>query len=225
MGPVTRGFIFGAAWPTVIMMAGLQGAGKTTTCGKLAKIPGEQGASPHSCGGGPTAPGRRRQLRVVGETVGVPVYTIRPRSRARAGGKGGCGGRLPRRDCAGEAAGRDVVILDTAGRLHIDDELWGNSRKSTRKSAPIRFTWCSTHERAGRSEQRKAFNDQLELDGLILTKFDSDTRGGALLSARCHRQAGKIPGCRREIRALEASPPEGFSSGILADTQNFTGLR
>src|SRR3954468_11369085 len=124
MGPVDTGIYFVQPGPTVIMMCGLQGSGKTTTCGKLAKFLVSKGHQPLLAAADLQRPAAIEQLRVLGEQVGVPVYT--DISKAAPHGqvvKGAAVNVLPPGIQQGKTTGRDVVILDTAGRLHIDEEL------------------------------------------------------------------------------------------------------
>src|SRR5204863_7104682 len=126
MGPVDTNVYFVQPGPTIIMMCGLQGSGKTTTCGKLAKYLVAKGHHPLLAAADLQRPAAIEQLRVLGEQVGVPVYT--DISKAAARGQVAKGAAVSVCRAAVNQAknnGRDVVILDTAGRLHIDDELMG----------------------------------------------------------------------------------------------------
>src|SRR5688572_2672471 len=130
MGPVDTRIYTVQPPPTVIMMAGLQGSGKTTTCGKLARYLVSKGHHPLLCAADLQRPAAVEQLRVIGEQVGVPVYTditkAAPHGQvAKGAAVSVC--RAAISDAKGK--GRDVVILDTAGRLHIDDELMGELRE------------------------------------------------------------------------------------------------
>ena len=116
-----------------------------------------------------------------------------------------------------KATGRDVVILDTAGRLHIDDELMGELREINAQLKPHQI-YLVLDAMSGQDavNSAKAFNEQLELDGLILTKFDSDTRGGALLSAKMVTgKPVKFLGTGEKLDALEEFRPEGMAQRIL----------
>jgi signal recognition particle subunit SRP54 len=116
-----------------------------------------------------------------------------------------------------KATGRDVVILDTAGRLHIDDELMGELRDVNAQLKPHQvFLVLDAMSGQDAVNSAKAFNDQLEIDGLILTKFDSDTRGGALLSAKMVTgKPVKFLGTGEKLDALEEFRPEGMAQRIL----------
>jgi signal recognition particle subunit SRP54 len=129
LGPVDTAIYFVQPGPTVIMMCGLQGSGKTTTCGKLAKYLVGKGHHPMLAAADLQRPAAVEQLRVVGQQVDVPVYTddtkIAPHGQVQRGAAVSvCRAAIAQ----GKSSGRDVVILDTAGRLHIDDELMGELR-------------------------------------------------------------------------------------------------
>src|SRR3954469_1683867 len=218
MGPVDTRIYFVQPGPTVIMMAGVQGSGKTTTCGKLAKYLVSKGHHPLLAAADLQRPAAVEQLRQVGEQVGVPVYTddskIAPHGQvARGAAVAVC------RAAVAEAkkTGRDVVILDTAGRLHIDDELMGELKEVNKQLSPHQvFLVLDAMSGQDAVNSAKAFNEQLELDGLILTKFDSDTRGGALLSAKMITgQPVKFLGVGEKLDALEEFRPEGTAQRIL----------
>jgi signal recognition particle subunit SRP54 len=218
MGPVDTRIYFVQPGPTVIMMAGLQGSGKTTTCGKLAKFLIGKGHHPLLAAADLQRPAAVEQLRQVGATVGVPVYSddskIAPHGQvAKNAAVSVC------RAAVAEAkkTGRDVVILDTAGRLHIDDELMGELREVNTQLKPHQI-YLVLDAMSGQDavNSAKAFNEQLELDGLILTKFDSDTRGGALLSAKMITgKPVKFLGVGEKFDALEEFRPEGMAQRIL----------
>src|SRR3712207_6489531 len=126
MGPVDTNIYFVQPGPTIIMMAGLQGSGKTTTSGKLAKYLLSKGHHPLLAAADLQRPAAVEQLRVVGEQVGVPVYTDQSKVAPHGQVAKGAAVAVCRAAVAqAKAIGRDVVILDTAGRLHIDDELMG----------------------------------------------------------------------------------------------------
>ncbi len=177
MGPVDSRIPFVTPGPTVILMAGLQGSGKTTTCGKLAKYIMSKGHRPLLVAADLKRPAAIDQLEVIGEQVGVPVYTER-------------GHQSPVKVCRNgiieaRKLDRDVVILDTAGRLAIDEELMAEIAQIEQATSPHQV-YLVIDAMTGQDAviTAKHFNERLELDGLILTKFDSDTRGGAALSAK-----------------------------------------
>jgi signal recognition particle subunit SRP54 len=218
MGPVDTRIYFVQPGPTVIMMAGLQGAGKTTTCGKLAKYLVGKGHHPMLAAADLQRPAAVEQLRVVGEQVGVPVYTdptkVAPHGQvAKGAAVAVCRAAIAQ----AKQTGRDVVILDTAGRLHIDDDLMGELKEVNNTIKPHQI-YLVLDSMSGQDavNSAKAFNEQLELDGLILTKFDSDTRGGALLSAKMITgKPVKFLGVGEKFDALEEFRPEGMAQRIL----------
>ncbi len=218
MGPVDTRIYFVQPPPTVIMMCGLQGSGKTTTCGKLAKYLLAQGHHPMLAAADLQRPAAVEQLRVIGEQVGVPVY-VDPSKVAEHGQvtKGAAVAVCRAAINQAKANGRDVVILDTAGRLHIDDELMGELKEINAQLNPHQI-YLVLDAMSGQDavNSAKAFNEQLELDGLILTKFDSDTRGGALLSAKMVTgKPVKFLGVGEKLDRLEEFRPEGMAQRIL----------
>src|SRR3954470_18188996 len=218
MGPVDTNIYFVQPGPTVIMMCGLQGSGKTTTCGKLAKFLVSKGHNPLLAAADLQRPAAIEQLRVLGEQVGVPVYT--DISKAAPHGqvvKGAAVSVCRAAITQAKNNGRDVVILDTAGRLHIDDELMGELGDINTQIKPAQI-YLVLDAMSGQDavNSAKAFNEKLELDGLILTKFDSDTRGGALLSAKMVTgKPVKFLGVGEKLDRLEEFRPEGMAQRIL----------
>lgn len=194
---------------TVIMMCGLQGSGKTTTCGKLAKLIEEGKKRTLLVAADLQRPAAIEQLRVLGEQVGVPVY-FEP------------GETDPVKVCRNaikEAKKQqvDVVILDTAGRLAIDTELMAQLQRIDRQVQPdqvILVVDGMTGQDAVNSA--RAFNEALELDGVIMTKLDGDARGGALLSVKHVTGVPvKFIGTGEHLDALELFRPDGMASRIL----------
>jgi signal recognition particle subunit SRP54 len=218
LGPVDTRIYFVQPGPTIIMMCGLQGSGKTTTCGKLAKYLISKGHHPLLAAADLQRPAAVEQLRVLGEQVGVPVYKddskIAPHGQVvRGAAVSVCRAAI----ASAKAGGQDVVILDTAGRLHIDDALMGELREINTQLQPHQI-YLVLDSMSGQDavNSAKAFNQQLELDGLILTKLDSDTRGGALLSAKMVTgKPVKFLGVGEKLDALEEFRPEGMASRIL----------
>ena len=161
--------------PTVVLLAGLQGAGKTTNAAKLAQWFLRQGRSPLLVGADLQRPAAVEQLRTLGERVGVPVFS-HPSGPVKAA-----------KTSLAEAArtGRDVVIVDTAGRLAIDAEMMDQVRRISRAVQP-HYTFLVVDATVGQDAVNSArtFHDTLALDGVILTKLDGDARGGAALSVR-----------------------------------------
>src|SRR5687767_766021 len=218
MGPVDTRIYTVQPPPTVIMMAGLQGAGKTTTCGKLAKYLVSKGHHPLLAAADLQRPAAVEQLRVIGEQVGVPVYT--DNTKVAPHGQVSKGAAVAVCRAAVQQAkntGRDIVILDTAGRLHIDDALMGELKEVNAQLKPHQvFLVLDSMSGQDAVNSAKAFNEQLEIDGLILTKFDSDTRGGALLSAKMITGTPvKFIGVGEKLDALEEFRPEGMAQRIL----------
>jgi len=218
MGPVDTTIYFVQPGPTVIMMCGLQGSGKTTTCGKLAKFLVGKGHHPLLAAADLQRPAAIEQLRVLGEQVGVPVYTDISKAAPHGQVVKGAAVNVCRAAVnQAKTSGRDVVILDTAGRLHIDDELMGELGDINTQIKPAQI-YLVLDAMSGQDavNSAKAFNEKLELDGLILTKFDSDTRGGALLSAKMVTgKPVKFLGVGEKLDALEEFRPEGMAQRIL----------
>lgn len=210
MGPVDHSLHFAKGSVTVLMMCGLQGAGKTTTCGKLAKLLQSEGRKPLLVAADLQRPAAIEQLRVVGEQVGVPVHTEDPADSS------------PLKVCQNGVAkakkeGADVVILDTAGRLHVDDELMNELEQIDRRVQPHQILLvCDAMTGQDAVNSAKTFNDALELDGVILTKLDGDTRGGAALSVK---EVTGVPikfiGVGEQLDKLELFHPDRMASRIL----------
>jgi signal recognition particle subunit SRP54 len=218
LGPVDTRIYMVQPGPTVIMMCGLQGSGKTTTSGKLAAYLKGKGHHPLLAADDLQRPAAVEQLRVIGEQVGVPVYTdvtkVAPHGEVAKGAAVSVA-----RAAVNEArkTGRDIVILDTAGRLAIDQELMNELREINTAINPQQI-YLVLDSMTGQDavNSAKAFNEQLELDGLILTKLDSDTRGGALLSAKMVTgKPVKFLGVGEKLDRLEEFRPEGIAQRIL----------
>jgi signal recognition particle subunit SRP54 len=200
------------------MMCGLQGSGKTTTCGKLALYLQSKGRHPLLAAADLQRPAAVQQLRVLGEQTGVPVYA--DESKIASHGNVAKGSAVAVcRAAINEAKklGKDVVILDTAGRLAIDQELMDELKEVNTQLNPQQvFLVLDAMTGQDAVNSAKAFNEQLELDGLILTKFDSDTRGGALLSAKMVTgKPVKFLGVGEKLDRLEEFRPEGMAQRIL----------
>lgn len=195
--------------PTIIMLVGLQGSGKTTASGKLALLLKNQARHPLLVAADVYRPAAIQQLQVLGESIQVPVFTIQ-------------GSKDPVTICSvalqqAKQAHQDVVILDTAGRLHIDDEMMNElSRiKSVVKPDEILLV---VDGMTGQDAVNVAesFNKQLDINGSILTKLDGDARGGAALSIRAVTQKPiKFIGIGEKLDALELFHPERMASRIL----------
>ena len=218
MGPVDTKVYTVQPGPTVIMMAGLQGSGKTTTCAKLAIFLKSRGHQPMLAALDLQRPAAVQQLRVVGEQAGVPVYA--DDSKIAPHGEVAKGAAVAVANAAVKEAkkqGRDILILDTAGRLAIDGPLMEELREVNLAVRPHQiFLVLDSMTGQDAVESAKAFNEKLELDGLILTKLDSDTRGGALLSAKMVTgKPVKFLGVGEKLDRLEEFRPEGMAQRIL----------
>jgi len=194
---------------TTIMLCGLQGSGKTTTSGKLGKMLLQSGRKPMFVAADLQRPAAIDQLEILGGQLSVPVFVDReskdPVDVCRRALK------------EAKAKEVDVVILDTAGRLHIDDELMKQLDEIDRKVQPDQVYFvvdAMTGQDAVNSA--KAFNDALELDGVILTKLDGDARGGAALSVKAITGVPiKFIGVGETLDALEAFHPDRMASRML----------
>jgi signal recognition particle subunit SRP54 len=175
LGGETLKITYASKPPTVVLMAGLQGAGKTTATAKLARWFKQQGRNPMLVGADLQRPAAVEQLRILGEQVGVPVFSADtdPVSVARQSIE-------EARD-----KGRDVVIVDTAGRLAIDAELMEQVRQISEATKPD-YTFLVIDAMTGQDAVNvaEAFHQTLALDGVILSKLDGDARGGAALSVK-----------------------------------------
>jgi signal recognition particle subunit SRP54 len=209
MGPVDPRIPYVTPGPTVILLAGLQGSGKTTTCGKLAKYAMNSGKRPMLVAADLKRPAAIDQLEVIGEQVGVPVYTERGHENAVKVCRNGIVGARKQ--------DRDLVILDTAGRLAIDEDLMEEIAQIEKAATPHQV-YLVIDAMTGQDavNTAKHFNDRLELDALILTKFDSDTRGGAALSAKTVTgKPIKFMGVGEKLDALEEFHAERMAGRIL----------
>ena len=199
---------FASKIPTVILMCGLQGSGKTTHSAKLAKRLKNQGHRPMLVGCDIYRPAAIEQLKVLGEKIGVPVFekgTQKPEKTAVEAVKHA-------RDY-----GNDFVILDTAGRLHIDIELMEELRRIC-KSVEVNEILLVVDSMVGQDAVNiaKTFNETLEISGVILTKLDGDTRGGAALSVKAVTgKPIKFIGTGEKIDDLEEFHPDRMASRIL----------
>jgi signal recognition particle subunit SRP54 len=197
-----------SAPPTVILLAGLQGTGKTTTAAKLASWLKREGKKPLLVACDIYRPGAILQLQTVGKQVGVPVFemgTAPPPQIAQAALKH-----------AREHA-NDIVILDTAGRLHVDEVMMEEVRKVHEVSAPHE-TLLVLDAMTGQDavNAASAFNEILPLSGVILTKLDGDARGGAILSVRAVTGVPvKFVGLGEKLDALEPFHPDRMAGRIL----------
>ncbi len=196
--------------PTVIMMVGLQGSGKTTTSGKLARWLSRNGHSPLMVSVDVYRPAARQQLSVIGRDIGLPVYEGLPEEKSPAELSRGA-----RREAA--QTGRDVVLVDTAGRLHIDEELMVELQQLKAELNPSEILFVAdamTGQDAVKSADE--FHKRLGITGAILTKMDGDARGGGALSIRhVTGQPLKFVGVGEKFDALEPFHPDRAASRIL----------
>lgn len=195
--------------PTVIMMAGLQGAGKTTTAAKLGGLLKKQGKRPLLCACDVYRPAAVKQLQVVGGQLELPVYAEEGVTDAVGIAKRGLQHALNHSN--------DVFIIDTAGRLHIDEELMGELKDITTEVEPTEILLvvdAMTGQDAVNVAEK--FNQELEISGVVLTKLDGDTRGGAALSVRAVTQKPiKYCGMGEKLTDLEQFHPDRMASRIL----------
>ncbi len=210
MGPVDPSLPIRRDGLAVIMLCGLQGSGKTTTCGKLARLLKQQGHLPMLVAADLQRPAAIEQLQVIADQIDVPCYTETADSSPLAV----CRNGLKQAKTNPEIR---VVILDTAGRLHVDDELMSELEDIDRKIQPHQVLLvCDAMTGQDAVNSAKAFNDALEVDGVILTKLDGDTRGGAALSVKAVTGVPiKYIGVGEGLDRLEEFRPEGMADRIL----------
>ena len=194
--------------PTIILMCGLQGGGKTTMCGKLAVMLRKQGKKPLLVACDIYRPAAIKQLQVVGKNADVPVFEM--------------GQTDPQKIVKGalkeaESKGYDTLIIDTAGRLHIDDKLMdeiSGLKKAFNPDEILLVVDAMTGQDA--VNVAKAFNDVMDVTGVVLTKLDGDTRGGAALSIRAVTgKPIKFCGTGEKLSDIEVFHPERMASRIL----------
>ncbi len=194
---------------TVYMMVGLQGTGKTTTCGKLANYLKKEGKKPMLCACDVYRPAAIDQLEVVGRSIDVPVYVNRDSKKPEK-----IAMEAVRQ---AEVKGYDVLIVDTAGRLQIDEELMEELVRIKKEIKPHEILLvldALTGQDAVNAAE--GFNDRLGIDGIIMTKLDGDARGGAALSAKkVTGKPVKFIGTGEKFDALEPFHPERMASRIL----------
>ena len=208
MGGTNQKLNFAPKPPTIVLMCGLQGAGKTTHCAKLAGMYKKQGKNPLLVACDIYRPAAIKQLQIVGEQVGVPVFehgTNDPVDTAK--------------DAVRHAIkyGHDLVIIDTAGRLHIDEALM-NELKAVKEAVQPSEILLVVDAMTGQDAVNVAntFNEKLEITGVILTKLDGDTRGGAALSVRyITGKPIKFIGTGEKLDMIEPFHPERMASRIL----------
>ena len=209
MGGTQSKLVIASKPPTVVMMVGLQGAGKTTHAGKLAGMYKKQGKNPLLVACDVYRPAAIKQLQIVGEQLGIPVFQmgneVSPVKIAEEGIK------------FANLKGYDMVFIDTAGRLHIDEELMNELRQIKEKTSPTEIL-LTVDSMIGQDAVNVAetFNELLDITGVILTKLDGDTRGGAALSIRyVTGKPIKFIGTGEKLDMIEAFHPDRMASRIL----------
>jgi len=213
MGRERSGLTLGSRPPTVVMMVGLQGAGKTTTCGKLARLFKNQGKRVLLVAADPRRPAAGEQLSALGQMLGVEVHRVEQPQVSQGEVLRICQTGVER----GRAQGFDLVILDTGGRLHIDDELMGELVAVKSDLEPNEVLLVAD-AMTGQDAVTMAgqFDQKLGLTGVILTKVEGDARGGAVLSIRAVTgKPIKFLGVGEKAEALEPFHPDRMASRIL----------
>ena len=208
MGPVDTRIYFVSPGPTVIMLAGLQGCGKTTTAAKLGKHLVSSGKRPLLVADDLQRPAAIEQLVVLGRQVDIDVYTEESKNSVKVA-----------RNAVKHARenGYDVAILDTAGRLHIDADMMTEIANVAKAVTPHQiYLVCDAMTGQDAVNSAKEFNERLELDGVILTKLDGDARGGAALSVKAVTgKPIKFVGVGEKLDNIEEFHPDRMSSRIL----------
>jgi signal recognition particle subunit SRP54 len=209
MGPVDSRIYYVTPPPTVLMMAGLQGSGKTTTCGKLARLLIRQGKHPVLAACDLQRPAAVEQLAIVAEQAGVPVFRMAGESNPVKVARQGV--------LWAQENERDVVVIDTAGRLHVDEEMMKQAADIAGAVHPHQiYLVCDAMTGQDAVNSAREFNQRLELDGVILTKFDSDARGGAALSVKAVTgKPIKFIGVGEKLDNLEEFHPDRMAGRIL----------
>ena len=208
MGGATGKILIASKPPTVIMLIGLQGAGKTTHAAKLANMLNKQGKHPLLVACDIYRPAAIKQLQVLGEQLKLPVFSLGQESPVKI-----AKASLEH----AHSNGHDVVIIDTAGRLHINEELMGELRDIKTAVKPheiLLVVDAMTGQDA--VNVAESFHKELGLDGIILTKLDGDTRGGAALSIKAVTGCTiKFAGMGEKMDAIEPFHPDRMASRIL----------
>lgn len=209
MGPVDHSLHLKGGGPSVLMLCGLQGSGKTTTCGKLGRLLHERGRKPMLVAADLQRPAAIHQLQILGEQLGLPVFAdltaTDPVALCQAAVR------------EAKKSEVDVVVLDTAGRLHVDDELMQQLGRIDRRVQPEQV-YLVVDAMTGQDAvlSAKAFNEALELDGVIMTKLDGDARGGAALSVKHVTGVPiKFVGTGEHLDSIEEFHPDRMASRIL----------
>jgi signal recognition particle subunit SRP54 len=201
---------FASEPPSVVLIVGLQGSGKTTSTGKLARVLSKEGHKPQIVSVDVYRPAARQQLSILAKQVNVPIYEgtpdeTKPLELARSAKR------------EANQAGRDVLLIDTAGRLHIDDELMQELQELKEALQPVEILFVAD-AMTGQDAVKTAdeFHKRLGITGVVLTKMDGDARGGAALSIRSITgQPLKFVGVGERNDALEPFHPDRVASRIL----------
>ena len=209
MGGAASKLTMAADEPTILVLAGLQGSGKTTAAGKLARRFSKEGRKPLLVAADPYRPAAITQLEVLGKNLNVPVFSMGSDSS-------------PVKICKAAVkhatkSGNDPVIIDTAGRLHIDEQLMEEMKEIKHQINPTEILLVAD-AMTGQDAVNvaKEFNDSLDIDGVILTKLDGDARGGAALSIKAVTgKPIKLVGVGEKLDALEEFHPDRMASRIL----------
>lgn len=208
MGPANAKLTVASNPPTVIMMCGLQGAGKTTLCGKLALLLKKGGKKPLLVGCDVYRPAAIEQLKVVGKNVGVEVFEKGTQNPVKT---------APQAVDYAKSMGYDTVIIDTAGRLEIDEALM-QELENIKQAIRVDEILLTVDSMMGQVAVNvaKTFNERLEVTGIVLTKLDGDTRGGACLSIKAVTgKPIKFIGVGEKATDLEYFYPDRMASRIL----------
>ncbi len=208
MGPVDTRIYFVSPGPTVIMLAGLQGGGKTTTAAKLAQYLVAKGKKPLLVADDLRRPAAIEQLVILGQQINVDVYREESTDSIQV---------AKNAVKHGQESGYDVIVLDTGGRLHINQEMMAELDNVAKAINPHQiYLVCDAMTGQDAVNSAKEFNDRLELDGVILTKLDGDARGGAAISVKAVTgKPIKFIGVGEKLDKLEEFHPERMASRIL----------
>jgi signal recognition particle subunit SRP54 len=208
MGPVDTQIYYVSPGPTLILLAGLQGCGKTTTAAKLAKYVADKGKKPLLVADDLQRPAAIEQLITLGQQLNIPVYSEQSTDSVKVA-----------KNAVSHATqnGFDVVILDTAGRLHVDEEMMTQISDVAKAIEPHQiYLVCDSMTGQDAVNSAKEFNERLELDGVILTKLDGDARGGAALSVKAVTgKPIKFIGVGEKLDKLEEFHPDRMAGRIL----------